>query len=203
MSHGVPRFVGGEKTMTTRDAHVRSPRLSPVSFAVDAPLRSVGFPTFRLTPPQFSRPFAIPSLRSLQIFSPRPRRGTAANRCAPRFVGGEKTMTTRDAHVRSPRLSPVSFAVDAPLRSVGFPTFRLTPPQFSRPFAIPSLRSLQIFSPRPERRGLNSSATLSYEIIAHSFRRSAYMPDRNNANPPQSNSFRRFCVGVRIKLCEF
>ena len=101
-------------------------------------------------------------------------------------------MTTRDAHVRSPRLSPVSFAVDAPLRSVGFPTFRLTPPQFSRPFAIPSLRSLQIFSPRPERRGLNSSATLSYEIIAHSFRRSAYMPDRNNANPPQSNSFRRF-----------
>ena len=78
----------------------------------------------------------------------------------PRFVGGEKTMTTRDAHVRSPRLSPVSFAVDAPLRSVGFPTFRLTPPQFSRPFAIPSLRSLQIFSPRPERRGLNSSATL-------------------------------------------
>ena len=30
--------------MTTRDAHVRSPRLSPVSFAVDAPLRSVGFP---------------------------------------------------------------------------------------------------------------------------------------------------------------
>ena len=46
----------------------------------------------------------------------------------------------------------------------------LTP--FSRPFAVPSLCSLQIFSPRPERRGLNSSATLSYEIIAHSFRRS-------------------------------
>ena len=118
----------------------------------------------------------------------------------PRFVGGEKTMTTRDAHVRSPRLSPVSFAVDAPLRSVGFPTFRLTPPQFSRPFAIPSLRSLQIFSPRPERRGLNSSATLSYEIIAHSFRRSAYMPDRNNANPPQSNSFRRFCA---VETCQY
>ena len=32
---------------------------------------------------------------------------------------------------------------------------------------------VQIFSPRPKRRGLNSSATLSYESIAHSFRRSA------------------------------
>ena len=97
--------------------------------------------------------------------------------CAPCFVGGEKRMTTRDAHVRSLNFSPARSATDASLRSVCLPAFLLTPTPFSRPFAIPSLRSLQIFSPRPKRRGLNSSATLSsensFESIAHSFRRSA------------------------------
>ena len=86
-------------------------------------------------------------------------------------------MTTRDAHVRSLNFSPARSAADASLRSVCLPAFLLTPPPFSRPFAVPSLRSLQIFSPRPKRRGLNSSATLSsensFESIAHSFRRSA------------------------------
>ena len=97
----------------------------------------------------------------------------SVNCCAPCFVGGEKRMTTRDAHVRSLNFSPARSATDASLRSVCLPAFLLTPTPFSRPFAIPSLRSLQIFSPRPKRRGLNSSATLSYESIAHSFRRSA------------------------------
>ena len=101
----------------------------------------------------------------------------SANRCAPCFVGGEKRMTIRDAHVRSLNFSPARSATDASLRSVCLPAFLLTPPPFSRPFAVPSLRSLQIFSPRPKRRGLNSSATLSsensFESIAHSFRRSA------------------------------
>ena len=101
----------------------------------------------------------------------------SANRCAPCFVGGEKRMTIRDAHVRSLNFSPARSATAASLRSVCLPAFLLTPTPFSRPFAIPSLRSLQIFSPRPKRRGLNSSATLSsensFESIAHSFRRSA------------------------------
>ena len=87
----------------------------------------------------------------------------SANRCAPCFVGGEKRMTIRDAHVRSLNFSPARSATDASLRSVCLPAFLLTPPPFSRPFAVPSLRSLQIFSPRPKRRGLNSSATLSSE----------------------------------------
>ena len=88
----------------------------------------------------------------------------SVNCCAPCFVGGEK-------------IPPARSATDAALRSVCLPAFLLTPTPFSRPFAIPSLRSLQIFSPRPKRRELNSSATLSsensFESIAHSFRRSA------------------------------
>ena len=137
----------------------------------------------------------------VQIFSPRPRKSTATFVAVLFALSGVRR---RCPHVTltSARLTSPLFALPLMLRRAPFalPPFisRLTP--FSRPFAIPSLRSLQIFSPRPERRGLNSSATLSYEIIAHSFRRSAYMPDRNNANPPQSNSFRRFCA---VETCQY
>ncbi len=126
----------------------------------------------------------------------------SVNCCAPCFVGGEKKMTTRDAHVRSLNFSPARSAADASLRSVCLPAFLLAPTPFSRPFAIPSLRSLQIFSPRPKRRGLNSSATLSsensFESIAHSFRRSALF---RCAEMRAVHSLLVFCSTTKLSRC--
>ena len=79
--------------MTTRDAHARSSHFSPVSLTVDAPLRSVCSPAFRiaLTDTLASLRCSVAALLT-NLLTQTTQEHSDKGRCALRIVGGE-TMT--------------------------------------------------------------------------------------------------------------